>query len=235
MTQHPAAMPHGPLTRVADGVHIVRGTYRMGPGVVINRTMTVLEGPDGLVVINPIRLDEAGEAALAKLGAVKHLVKISDSHRLDDPYYVSRFMPTFWTLPGAQIGSLTSDRTLGPDSPIPGATVVRYGKTAGWIEAGFMTPLGGGTLVTCDAVQNHVDTDGLSLMAKLVTPLLGFKGGVIVPKVWRRYHKVAGTQVRDTLGALESLAFENLVAGHGPAVVGGASARVRDAIAKASQ
>jgi hypothetical protein len=235
MKDFPGALPHGPLTRVADGVHLVRGTYKMGPGVVINRTMTVLEGPDGLVILNPIRLDEAGESALAKLGAVKHLVKISDSHRLDDPYYVSRFAPTFWTLPGADIGSLTSSRTLGPDSPIPGATVVSYGKTAGWLEAAYLTPLGGGTLVTCDAVQNHVDTEGLSLMAKLVTPLLGFKGGVIVPKMWRKYHKVAGAAVRDTLAALEPLPFENLVAGHGPAVVGGASARVRDAIAKVSR
>ena len=76
----PKAMPHGPITRVVDGVHIVRGGFTMGPGVVISRTMTIVENPDGLVVLNPIRLSEAGHAELDRLGQVKHLVKLSDSH-----------------------------------------------------------------------------------------------------------------------------------------------------------
>ncbi len=234
MKDFPAALPHGPLTRIADGVHTVRGGFRFGPGMVISRTMTVIEGPDGLIVTNPVRQTEEGEAELSKLGTVKHLIKISDSHDLDEPYYVSRYSPRFWTLPGAKIGALVSEATLGPDSPVPGAIVVRYGRTEGWLEVGYFVPYGGGTLVTCDAIQNHVDTEGVSLAARAMTSLMGFKGGLIVPRMWRKYQRVPGPRVREVFAPLDTLAYENLVPGHGPAVVGGAAGKVREAIAVAS-
>ena len=68
------SLPHGPLTRIVDGVHLVRGRYPMGPGVIISRTMTVVETPDGLVLLNAVRLDDAGLAELDELGKVRHLV-----------------------------------------------------------------------------------------------------------------------------------------------------------------
>lgn len=84
---YPAALVHGALTEVADGVHCVRGSFPMGPGVRIGRTMTVLRGDDGLVVLNAVRLSASAQQELDALGPVKHLIKLSDSHFIDEPFY----------------------------------------------------------------------------------------------------------------------------------------------------
>jgi hypothetical protein len=229
------ALLHGPITRVADGVHIVRGTFRMGPGVAIGRTMTILEASDGLVVLNAIRLSEAGQAALDALGKVKHLVKLSDSHGVDEPFYAQQHRPEVWTLPNANVGtSVTRTRTLGPDGPIAGGVVIDFPGTSGWSECGYLVPTGGGTLVACDALQNHSDFEGTSFLGRVITPLMGFKGGLIVAPMWRKYQKVAGAQVRKAFEPLRDRPFQNLVTGHGPAVVGDADARTRAAIEAAS-
>src|SRR5881394_3068154 len=123
---HPPALAHGPITRVCDGVHAVRGTYKMAPGMRIGRTMTIIETDDGLAVLNPVRLDEAGETELEKLGTIKHLVKVSDSHSHDDSYYVHRFKPQVWALDGAKLHGFSEDKRLGPDSPFTDAEVITY-------------------------------------------------------------------------------------------------------------
>ena len=231
---HPPALAHGPITRVCDGVHTVRGTYRMAPGMWIGRTMTLIDTGDGLAVLNPVRLDEAGEAELAKLGTVKHLVKVSDSHSHDDAYYVHHFKATAWALEGAKLKGFSEDKRLGPDSPFEGAVVIEYPGTSAWRECAVLVKHGGGTLVTCDAIQNCVDADGCSFVARAMMPVLGFKGGVIVPKVWRKYQKVAGGAVSKALAGLLDTSFANLIAGHGPAAIGGADAAVRAAVTAAS-
>jgi hypothetical protein len=184
MTNFPKALDHGPLTQIDDQVYCVSGAFRMGPGVIIARTMTIVNSGEGLVILNAIRLTDAGQAELDAIGDVKHLVKLSDSHGIDEPYYVDRFNPTLWSLPGADLGGLNPDRTLGPDGPIEGGVVIDYcqtGQTAGWRESAYLIPLGNGTLVTCDAIQNCGDMEGASLLGRLVTVAMGFKGGVIVP------------------------------------------------------
>lgn len=234
MPQLPKPLPHGSITRVAAGVHCVRGAYRMGPGVTIGRSMAILEGNDGLVILNAVRLSSDGEAALDRLGAVKHLVKLADSHFVDEPYYLDRYGPTFWSLPGADLRGRTSDRTLGPDGPIDGGRVIDFGQLAGWREAAYVVPLGGGTLVTCDAIQNQCDTEGSNFMGRLTSTMMGFKGGVINPPMWRRFQKCTGSNLAQTLAPLADLEFENLVTGHGPAVSGGAAGHVRSAIERAT-
>ena len=233
MARFPDALPHGPLTSVADGVFCVAGAFRMGPGVIIARTMTVLTGEDGLVVLNAIRLSEEVQSELDDLGRVHHLIKLSDSHGIDEPFYVDFYKPTVWSLPGADMGELSVDRSLGPDGPVSGGVVVDYGLTEGWREAAYWVPTAGGTLVTCDAIQNCVGT-GLSFLGRMMTSAMGFKGGVVVPPMWRRFQKLKGAAVRETLSGLTDFSFENLVTGHGPPVAGGADSLVRAAIERAS-
>ena len=147
---------------------------------------------------------------------------------------MAEHVETFWSLPGARLDGIPAGRTLGPEGPVAGGIVVDYPGTRGWREAAYFVPVGGGTLVTCDAIQNCVDAEGASFVARIMTSLMGFKGGVIVPSMWRRFQKLSGARVRETLAGLTSLSFANLVTGHGPAVVGGADAAVRAAIDRAS-
>lgn len=202
----------------------------MAPGMVLSRTMTVVDGGDGLVVLNAVRLTDAGLAALDALGPVKHLVKLADMHGIDEPFYVDRYAPAVWTLPGARLRGIPAGRALGPDGPITGGVVIDLPTSHGGREAAYWVPHGGGTLITCDAVQHHCDGEGASALARLMSPLLGFSGGVIVPRMWRRTRKVGGPAVRDLLGGLAQRPFANLVTGHGPPVIGGADAAVRAAI-----
>ncbi|MFO0747186.1 MAG: hypothetical protein U1F43_16205 [Myxococcota bacterium] len=230
----PPATAHGPLLPVSDGVHCVRGTFKIGPGIVISRTMTVVATPDGLVVVSSVRLDAGGEAALAQLGRVAHVVALSDAHGKDDPYYVKTFGAAFWSVPGAKPQGLPVDRVLGrvpgAEQPVPGGRFILI-DNPGRPEGALWLPHGGGTLVTCDAIQNHADKSGASFLARVMTPLMGFTGGVIVPRLWRRVHKVAPPAVAPTFAAIAGLEFENLVTAHGPPVIGGAAQRVRAALA----
>jgi len=206
----------------------------MGPGMVISRTMTIVQNPDGLVLINSVRLSDAGLAELDRLGKVKHLVKLSDSHGVDDPFYVERYKPEVWALPQAKLQGFSATKALGPSCPIAGGKVVEYPGTSGWLECGLWIPNGGGTLITTDAIQNHADAEYTSLFGRVMSSLMGFKGGVIVAPMWRRFQKVRGPQVKTTLAQISGLAFANLITGHGPAVTGGADAVARTAIDRAS-
>lgn len=233
MEQESFAAPtaHGPIEALGDGLWSVRGTFRMGPGLVISRTMTIARAPDGLVVFNAVRLRD--DALLDALGRVAHVVKLGDAHGLDDPFYVQRYGATFWSFDGAAHPAFPKQRTLGPDSPLPGAQVYRFASVRR-VEGAVWLPGEGGTLVTCDAIQHHVDLEGTSWFARVMTPLLGFKGGVIVPKMWRKVQAVHGARVREVLAPVLSRPFERLVTAHGPAVRGGASVMVERAIAAAS-
>jgi hypothetical protein len=234
-TRFPDALAHDTITKDADGVYAVRGGFKMGPGMRISRTMTVLEGDDGLVLLNAVRLSEEGEAELAKLGVVKHLVKLSDSHGVDEPYFVHRYQPQVWAMPEAKLRHGTSPaRTLSGTGPISNGKVLAFHGTSGWAEVAYLVPHGGGTLVTCDALQHHVDQEHTSFLARTLTPLMGFKGGLIVASMWRKLQKVRGEQVRRAFAEVTERSFANLVTGHGPPIAGGADRLARAAVESAS-
>jgi hypothetical protein len=231
----PSALAHGPITPVVEGVFLVRGAYRMGPGMLISRTMTVVKNPDGLVVLNAIRLSEAGHAELDRMGVVKHLVKLSESHGIDEPFYVDRYKPDLWTMPGAKLDAgVVATKVLGPACPIDGGVVLDFPGSAGWKERALWIPNGGGTLISCDALQNHADREFTSAGGRLMSSLLGFKGGVIVAPMWRKMQKLRGAQLGAALAAIAQLNFANLITGHGPASVGSANQLVKAAIERAS-
>jgi hypothetical protein len=223
----PPATPHGPFLDVAPGVRAVRGTFSMGPGVVISRTMTVVESDDGPCVINSVRLNAQGEAELTRRGPIRHVIKLADGHGVDDPYML-KDGATFWSTPQASHPKIPRGRTLGPDAPVPGMRVIALPGTT---EAALWVPAGGGTLITCDVVQHHVDTEGASWLARQITPLLGFRGAVLVAApMWRRVKKLDLAGVRRATAPLLDVECENLITGHGPPIVGGAGARLREAI-----
>ena len=57
----------------------------------ITRNMAIVRHDGALTVINPMRLDAAGETALRALGEVRHVLRLGCFHGLDDPYYVDTF------------------------------------------------------------------------------------------------------------------------------------------------
>ncbi len=81
-------LPHGPVEALAGGVLRVEGDV---PGMKIRRQMIVVVERDGLLVHNPMCLDEAAMASLRSKGEPTWVVVPSAFHRLDVARYRARF------------------------------------------------------------------------------------------------------------------------------------------------
>jgi len=226
----PAPTPHGALEELFPDVFIVRGSYVYTQyKMALTRTMTVVRQGGGLTLLNSVRLDDAGEAALTALGTVEHVVKLGSFHGLDDPYYVDRFGATLWAPPGAtHKRGLATDRELGEDAcPIAGATLFLF-RTTRLPEAAIRIEAGGGTLLACDAVTNLIDLDGSSGVEAVVTRENGFLRPASIGGMWRSsMTKEHGPSLILDYQRLLELPFHNLISGHGPPLLGTAPADLR--------
>ena len=99
MSEFPASMPHDALQEVLPGVHWMLGSVRMGPAMVLNRGMVVLEHEGELTVINAIRPSDPGE--LDALGRVVRVVKIG-MHGMDDAWYRDHYDAPLWAAAGVE-------------------------------------------------------------------------------------------------------------------------------------
>lgn len=232
---HPRTLPHGPIQPIGDGVYVVTGEMRIAPLVQIPRNMVIVADEGELTLINAVRLSKAGEAALARLGTVRHVVKLGASHDRDDPYYTERYAPRFWALPGASHrepltvdGDLTED---APRFPLPRMRLVRFSGRRP--EAALFVPRFGGILVTCDSLHTFGSFSGYSRAARAGLWTLGFRRApVIVPPTWLRWvAEDRAALARDFERVLE-LPFEHLIAGHGEPLLTVAKAEVRAAVAR---
>jgi len=217
MPDFPAAMPHGALEEIVDGVFWVRGKIRFGPGVWIPRNMVVVRSGDELSVISAVRLDDDGEQALARLGKVRHVIKLGYAHGLDDPYYVSRFEARYWALPGgARPHDPKPTDELGPGStPIADADAFRF-ELVQLAEGALLVRRDGGLLVTCDAVQNWPDTTGCNLLASIATRVMGFTSRPAqIGKPWRKAATPKGGTLKPDFDRLAALEFRHLIGAHG--------------------
>lgn len=166
MSQYPEALPHGPIEPVFTDVFTVTGQmvteFPEFPDVTwsFNRNMVVVREGSELTLINSVRLDDAGLEALEALGTVTHLVRIGALHTRDDAFYVDRYHPTFWTLPGIEPEGFSVDRRLEPGGPTPFADcTVHLFTTTTLPEGVLIVERDGGIAVSCDALQNWVEPD----------------------------------------------------------------------------
>ncbi|MGB9339777.1 MAG: hypothetical protein WCB63_11085, partial [Polyangiales bacterium] len=113
---HPPASPHGPFQELFDGVWFVRGGIRMPMRLPmrIGRSMTVVRGDDGLVILNSMRLSDDGLKELDALGQVKHVARIGGFHGRDDAFYRERYGAKVYAVEGQSYV-----RGLGPKDKAP--------------------------------------------------------------------------------------------------------------------
>lgn len=218
MPEFPAAMPHGAIDEVFDNVFVVRGRFKINAMVHFDRNMAIVRRGDELVAINSVRLTDDGEAQLAKLGKVKHVVRIGAFHGMDDPYFVDRYGATLWGPKGKALSNA--------DKPLDG-DVIHFEKAA-HPEAAILLPQDGGTLITCDSYQNWTTTKHCSLLAALSVKMMGFGPAVIGP----RWAKKMGPDVRADFDALAKRDFKHLIPGHGTVLRDEAKAKLPAAITK---
>lgn len=227
MYNHNPAWPHGPLTRIFDGSLYVMGTNRVhhaGVDLQTSRTMLVLHDAGELTLINSVRLDAAGLAALEALGTVRHVIRLGAFHGRDDPFYRDHYDALLWALPGsAHADGREADRLLSDSEPLPCGARLFVFRSAKYPEAALLLPGQGGTLVTCDAIQNWAAIDRFfSAETAAMFTAQGLIRPANIPSTWL----AACAPARADFERLLALDFRHLVSAHGEPLLEDAHGRI---------
>ena len=222
------AWPHGALTPLLDDLFYVVGTnhvHHAGTDLQTSRTMLVIRDGDRLTLVNSVRLDEAGLAALSSLGTVTDIVRLGAFHGRDDPFYRDRYAARLWALRGStHVDGLLEDRALVTDGELPIANAsVHVFATATHPEAALFLERSGGVLVTCDAIQNWAVVDRFfSTETGATFAAAGLIRSVGIPTTWTG---ACSPAVHD-FERLLALPFRHLVTAHGEPALDDAHERV---------
>ena len=229
----PAVEPHGSLQPIFDDAWFVTGSVVFKPLVRLARNMVVLRHDGELTLINAVRLDAAGLAALDALGKVAHVIRVG-IHGMDDGFYVDHYGAKYWSVAGKErADGLTPDHILAVDSPlpVPNARIFLFELTNS-PEAALLVERDGGLLVTCDSVQHWAPSDLMSFPAKLITRFMGFMQPAQIGPPWRKAQTPASGTLKPDFERLADLPFTRLIGGHGGLLDNDAPARLRESIAR---
>lgn len=236
MKEYPPASKHLPLRVLFPGIWYVSSLQKMSPppGLAFSRNMVTVKTDDGLVLLNPVRLSDAGEAELLAHGKPRHVVRLGVYHGCDDAYYVDKFGAEFWAVPGRQETypepSITREISTGGPLPIPGAQAIVFGE-ATLPECVIFLP-DHRLLVTCDSVQHYEKDPLISVIGKLVMRPMGFFTPCVIGPVWLKAVTPEGGSLRPDFERILELDFDNLVSGHGTPKIGGAKDALRRNVEK---
>lgn len=225
----PPATPHHALVPIFDDAWYLQGSVDFKPLVRLQRNMVVLRSEGELTLINAIRLDDEGLAALDALGTVAHVVKIG-IHGMDDAFYLDRHDATHWAPPGTAEAIGATPLTDGA-LPHPALSLFLFEHTTK-PEAALLHEGGGGLLITCDSVQHWEPSDLMSTAAKIVTGVMGFKHPAQIGPPWRKKMTPEGGSLRPDFDRLVALPFVNQIGAHGGLCRDEAKARLQDTIAR---
>ncbi|MCP4315941.1 MAG: hypothetical protein GY789_07980 [Hyphomicrobiales bacterium] len=235
----PEAQRHGDLDEIFPGIYFVTGSVAMKgpPPMRFSRNMTVVAQDGELVLINSVRLDAAGLAALDALGNVKHVIRLAGFHGMDDPFYKDRYGATVWSVDGSYFAGFDGkgETYLTPDVrmdettglPLKNARLIDI-KSAKTGEALLLIDREGGILVAGDCLQNWAKTNRyFNLPARLMMKMMGFIKPHNVGPGWLKGANPDRQELRETILALE---FDHLLPAHGDPVIGGAKQHYRPAL-----
>lgn len=220
---YPPAYPHDKLQKLYPGVFLLHGSIKVGPGMSMNRNMIILKSGSEIILINPVRMNEEGLAALDLLGRVSKIIRLGDFHGLDDEFYLNRYNCEFW----AQQGQATY-KSPSPTKIIDASTAGPIENSEFFIFESAIFPEAAllmaehKLLITTDSIQYHADWSYFSWFTKLVFKLLGFKVGLNIGGPWLKRVTPKGKTLKDDFEALLTLDFNAIIAAHGALIEKGA-------------
>lgn len=240
---HPPALRHGEIEEPLPGLFFVTGTVRMPTPLPVSfsRAMAIVREGERLVLVNSVRLDEAGLKKLDALGRVTDVVRLAGNHGADDPFYKERYGATVWAPEGAPYMPgfdpkappyFEPDRRYekGSTLPIAGATVHLIHSSPP--EAILVLPVHGGVAITGDALQNWATTDAyFNIPARLMMRVMGFIKPCNVGPAWLSQCKPPPSELLEIL----ELPFDKVLPAHGRPVLGGARDAYRPALEAAAR
>lgn len=239
----PPALPHGEIQSPIPDLFFVTGTVAM-PGplpVRFSRNMTIVREGERLVLVNTVRLDDAGLEALDRLGKVTDVVRLAANHGSDDPFYADRYGAKVWALRGqrytagfdtkAETTYFAADVALDADTPLPIQRAKLVTIHSDPPEGLLLLPHAGGTIVAGDCLQNWGAVDPyFNWLARAAMRWMGFIQPHNVGPGWLKQ----GKPPKEELKAILGLTFANVLPSHGAPVLGGARALYTPAVERAS-
>jgi hypothetical protein len=236
MVEFPPQLPHGCFKELFPDVFFLTGQIRIesDPVSEFSRNMVVVREGDGLTLVNSIRLDDAGLAALDALGNVRNIVKLGGFHGRDDAFYLDRYAADLWAPDGMTYSrGEKTDRMLadGQNGPIA-ASVAFVFDTPKIPEAMLLIELHGGILLTCDSFQNMLGPDKyFNEAATKSKRRLGFFKSAVVGPGWRKFAEPKQSDLKRVL----ELNFSHLVSAHGEPLLDGAFKAVANSICELAE
>lgn len=162
MSDLPKVLSHGEIVKVIDDVFIVLGTnivMHEGIRIQTSRTMTIIREENDLTLINSIRLNESGLAALQKLGRIKNIVRLGAFHGRDDAFYQKILQAKLWAFPTMGFGhGEVLDFDLSKDLPLKNSQIIEF-KTTKFKEALLLIEKSQRILISCDSIKNWQTKD----------------------------------------------------------------------------
>ena len=240
---HPPALPHGPIEEILPGLFFVTGTVALPLPIPVrfSRAMTIIADAGRLTLVNTVRLDEAGLAALDRLGRVTDVIRLAAYHGMDDPFYQERYGAKVWAVAGSRYNpafdTAAPDVFFEPDVyvsagdtlPVAGARLHVIPSSPP--EGLLLLDQHGGVAISGDALQNWEVVDAyFNLFGRLMMKASGFIRPHNVGPGWLKAAKPS----REALLALLDLPFDVVLPSHGRPVLGGAREKFRPSLVKAA-
>jgi hypothetical protein len=228
----PPQLPHGILREVLPDVFVVAGQTRPvfgGRQLQFSRGMVVLREGEALTLVNTLRLDDAGLAALNALGRVEHVVRLGAFHGRDDAFYVGRSGARVWAFEGMphERGVVTTDLLVeGGDAPVAGARAFQF-HSSSMPEGLLILEAHGGVAIACDSLQTMAGPD--DFFDDATAGMMAGAGFFQRPNIGPGWLSAAKPKRADFDRLLET-PFEHLLSAHGPPLSGDASAAVATAV-----
>jgi hypothetical protein len=239
----PRALPHGEIREILPGIHFVTGTVQM-PGplpVRFSRNMTIVRDGERLTLVNSVRLDDAGLAALDALGKVSAVIRLAANHGQDDPFYADRYGAKVWVVKGqrytAGFDTSAKDTYFTPDIemdeattlPIAGARLYAFRSTPA--EGLIVLDREGGVCISGDCLQHwHAADEYFTFLGRTMMKMMGFIKPHNIGPGWLKQCKPPKEELKGVL----DLGFANVLPAHGAPVVGDALAKYRPALERVS-
>jgi hypothetical protein len=199
--------------------------------------MTIIQEGDRLVLVNTVRLDDQGLAALDKLGRVTDVIRLAANHGSDDPFYADRYKAKTWVVKGqrytAGFDTKAADTYFTPAEemdastklPIEGARL--YVFTSDPPEGLLLLERHGGVCIAGDCLQHwHATDEYFSFLGRAMMKLMGFIRPHNIGPGWLKQCKPPKNELAGILG----LGFANVLPSHGDVVLGDAIAKYRPVI-----
>ena len=199
--------------------------------------MVVLVQGERLVIVNSVRLDTAGLAALDSLGKVTDVIRLAGFHGADDRFYKERYDASIWAMRGQiyikGFDPAKSEEYFKPDGyldadselPVDGASLQMFDCDPP--EGILRLEAEGGTLITGDSLQNWGKADEyFNWLAAIAMRFMGFIKPHKLGPGWLKQAKPDAQQVAGIL----DLEFDNVLPSHGAPMLGGAREAYRPAV-----